>query len=177
MNNTKKIIFAVVFVVIAGFLYRFDFVENEVEIDDNLRSQATVDIYFLNKTKFARGTEPYEEKVVRSLVTVVGTDLYGYVMLRLFDGPTSAEAENGLAVEYSGATGATVSIDVITGLARVDLVGGCDSKGASYTIANLINKNLLQFPEVKVVHIYDPSGSTETPEDITSNSIPSCLEP
>ncbi len=56
------------------------------------------------------------------------------------------------------------------------LTGNCSSAGSTYTIANLIMKNLKQFSEIRHVKIYDQNGGTEIP-DGDANSIPFCLEP
>jgi hypothetical protein len=93
----------------------------------------------------------------------------------LFDGPTVAEQAGHLAAWRSGATGFT-NLSISDGIARVHLVGGCDSQGATFTIANLITPTLKQFATVDHVKIYDPAGTTATP-DGPSDSMPDCLNP
>lgn len=94
---------------------------------------------------------------------------------RLFAGPTAAELAAGLTFVNSEATGFT-NLEISGGVARVTLTGGCDSHGATTTIANEIVPTLKQFPSVQWVKIYDPSGQTERPTGNT-DSIPFCLEP
>jgi len=65
---------------------------------------------------------------------------------------------------------------IADGIARVYLTGPCSSGGATYTVAQPILRNLLQFEEIRYVKIYDAEGVTEEPEG-PSNSIPPCLEP
>lgn len=132
----------------------------------------TVDVYFVNTERYAAGTEPYVEAVQRAVPT--GTPATG-ALTALFAGPTAAEQTSHLAVEKSGATGFT-GLSIAEGIARVRLVGGCDSQGATFTIANLITPTLKQFPTVDHVKIYDPDGNTATP-DGQSDSIPECLNP
>ncbi len=133
----------------------------------------TVTVYFTNLPNFQVGKEPYETAVTR---TVPKTDnLPQAVLTQLFLGPTADEKAQGLDVFLSGATGFS-QLTVQDGVARVYLTGDCNSNGATYTIANLIDANLKQFPEIKWVKIYDPSGETETPAG-QSGSIPFCLEP
>ncbi|HEY5269313.1 MAG TPA: hypothetical protein VII97_03195 [Anaerolineales bacterium] len=75
----------------------------------------------------------------------------------------------------SGTTGYS-SLAIADSMARVYLTGTCASGGATYTIANLIAKNLKQFPTILWVKIYDQGGTTEVPTG-QSDSIPVCLEP
>lgn len=132
----------------------------------------TVDVYFVNVSNFSSGIQPYEEAVPRSVSAA--TPAAG-ALQELFAGPTAAEQVVGLAVELSGAAGFTgLSID--GGIARVTLVGGCDSRGSTMTIGNLIIPTLKQFPTVDHVKIYDPDGATDSP-DGPGDSLPACLNP
>jgi hypothetical protein len=136
---------------------------------------STIDItvYFTNLNNFNVGTEPYEKAVIR---TVPATDnVPQAVLLQLFKGPTDEEKAQGLDVFKSGATGFS-QLTLEDGVARVYLTGDCASNGATYTIANLLDANLKQFPEIKWVKVYDQNGETETPTG-QSGSIPFCLEP
>jgi Fe-S cluster biogenesis protein NfuA len=90
-------------------------------------------------------------------------------------GPTAAEQAARLVVETSGATGFT-ALSIDGGIASVQLVGGCDSRGSTMTVANLITPTLKQFPTVDHVKIFDPDGNTGTPTG-ASDSIPGCLNP
>lgn len=132
----------------------------------------TVDIYFVNTQRFAAGTQPYTEVVERNVPE--NTPATG-ALAALFGGPTAAEQAGHLAVWRSGATG-FADLSITGGIARVRLVGGCDSEGATFTIANLITPTLKQFATVDHVKIYDEGGSTATP-DGPSDSIPGCLNP
>lgn len=132
----------------------------------------TVDVYFLNTDNFATGTEPYVEAVPRQVPAE--TPATG-ALQALFAGPSIDEQAANLAVEKSEATGFTgLSID--GGIATVHLVGGCDSRGSTMTVANLIIPTLKQFPTVDHVKILDPDGNTGTPTG-PSDSIPDCLNP
>ena len=132
----------------------------------------TVDVYFINLPNYIAGTLPDVEAVSRSVPAA--TPATG-ALQELFAGPTAAEQATGLAVERSGATGFRgLSID--GGIARVTLLGGCDSRGSTMTIANLIVPTLKQFPTVDHVKIYDPDGTTDSP-DGPGDSIPACLNP
>ncbi len=96
-------------------------------------------------------------------------------MRAFFEGPTAEERERSLRLVASGFTGFS-SLTIEDGVARIALTGQCTSYGAVYTVAQPIMRNLLQFPEVRFVKIYDEHGNTEMPEGQT-NSIPACLEP
>ena len=132
-----------------------------------------INVYFTDMTHFRVGTEPYEAAVVRTLAAPASFP--EAVLDQLFLGPTDAEKTRGLEVVLSGTTGFS-KLTIEDGIARVYLTGECDSKGATYTIANLIFSNLRQFPEIKWIKIYDQNNETETP-DGQRDSIPLCLEP
>jgi spore germination protein GerM len=133
----------------------------------------TLTIYFTDVARYQVGTEPYETAVNR--IVPVPASLPEAVLTQLFLGPTEAENAQGLAVILSGTTGFS-KLTIENGIARVYLTGQCSSQGATYTIANLINANLIQFPEIQWIKIYDQNNETETPEG-QSGSIPVCLEP
>ena len=133
----------------------------------------TLTIYFLDENMFAVGTEPYEKAVSRPVTVESGR--WEETLDQLFLGPTEEEQAQGLAVVLSGTTGYT-DFDVEDGVARLNLVGECNSGGSTYTIANLIFANLKQYPAIKYVKIYDQDGGTENPRG-KSDSIPFCLEP
>ena len=136
-------------------------------------STVTLTVYFTYLPNFQVGTEPYEKAVTRTIPSP--SSLPEAVLEQMFFGPTPDEKAQGLDAFYSGATGFS-KLTIDNGVARVYLTGNCNSKGATYTVASLINANLQQFPEVKWVKIYDQNGETETP-DGQSGSIPLCLEP
>jgi hypothetical protein len=97
------------------------------------------------------------------------------VLREFFRGPYDSERAAGLEAVLNGFTGySTLTIE--NNLARVYLTGTCLSNGASYTIAQPLMANLLQFEDIQFIKIYDENGSTENPDGL-SNSIPACLEP
>lgn len=133
----------------------------------------TVTVYFLDEARYAVGTEPYEAAVSRTIATPASVPQA--VLLQLFAGPTAVEQAAGLRLVASGTTGFS-EFRVESGVAHVRLTGTCNSGGSTYTIGNLIVKNLKQFSEIQYVKIYDQNGETETPGGL-SDSIPFCLEP
>jgi hypothetical protein len=68
------------------------------------------------------------------------------------------------------------NLGITDGIARLRLTRGCNSGGATTTIASEIVPTLKQFPSVDWVKIYSPGGRTEQPSG-PSDSIPICLEP
>jgi hypothetical protein len=78
-------------------------------------------------------------------------------------------------VVTSGFTGVR-ELRLIDAVAHVDLDGTCRGGGATYTIANLLAANLLPFPEIEWLKVYDEHGETEEPTG-PRDSIPLCLEP
>ena len=136
-------------------------------------SVVTLTIYFTDVARYQVGTEPYERAVMR---TVPATDSPPEAVLtQLFLDPTNDEKAQGLDIFLSGTTGFS-KLTIENGVARVYLTGTCNSKGATYTIARLIEVNLTQFSGIQWVKIYDQNGETEIP-DGQSGSIPFCLEP
>lgn len=129
-------------------------------------------VYFFDATAFTTGREPYFVPVLRPVLPL--TPATG-VMDRLFAGPTPAEKARGLQFLSSEATGFT-RLSIAARVARVQLTGGCNSRGSTATIAGEIFPMLKQFPTVGAVKIYDPAGHTETPGGLR-DSIPFCLEP
>jgi len=128
--------------------------------------------FFLNSSRFASGTPPFTQRVLRP---VIPPGVAFGAMQRLFAGPTQAERAHSLRFVASGATGFR-NLTISDGVARVQLTGNCSSGGSTYTIANQIRPTLKQFGSVHWVKIYDPSGHTERPSGHT-DSIPECLEP
>lgn len=133
----------------------------------------SITVYFTDRDLYAAGIPPFEVAVTRSVPAVNG--LPEAVLLAFFEGPTIEEREQGLEAITSGFDGVSALV-IKDGIARVYLTGTCASLGATYTVAQPIMRNLLQFPEVSYVKIYDENGETEVPEGET-NSIPFCLEP
>jgi hypothetical protein len=136
--------------------------------------EVEITVYFTDSNRYAAATEPFEAAVTRT--APAGSNLPEAVLTAFFAGPTAEEAAQGLEAITSGATGfSELRIDE-NGVAHVTLTGPCSSGGATYTIAQPLMKNLLQFKEIDYLKIYDQSGQTGTPDGL-SNSIPFCLEP
>jgi hypothetical protein len=135
--------------------------------------QATRTVTLLNRQRFADNTPPFTERVKRR---VPATSPARAVLHQLFAGPRPSERRRDLRTVRSGATGFTTLTISSSKVARVRLKGGCDSGGATFTVANLIIPTLKQFSSVRWVKVYDPQGRTERPTG-RRDSIPTCLEP
>jgi hypothetical protein len=133
----------------------------------------TITVYFTDHNAYLAATPPYEVGVQRTIPFTYG--VARAVLTEFFNGPTPAEAASGLVLITSGATGFS-NITINDTIARVYLTGNCNSEGATYTIANPLYANLIQFSSVSYVKIYDQNGNTQQPTGYT-NSIPGCLEP
>lgn len=133
----------------------------------------TITVYFTDHNAYLAATPPYEVGVQRTVPFTYG--VARAVLTEFFNGPTPAEAASGLVLITSGATGFS-NITINDTIARVYLTGNCNSEGATYTIANPLYANLIQFSSVSYVKIYDQNGNTQQPTGYT-NSIPGCLEP
>lgn len=133
----------------------------------------TVTIYFTDTIRYATGGPPFEVGVFRQ----VSPDAFlpEIVLEEFFRGPTESEKALGLEAITDGFTGFS-RLEISEGIARVYLAGICFSNGATYTIAQPLMKNLLQFEQAQYVKIFDQNGQTGQP-DGPSNSIPACLEP
>lgn len=131
-----------------------------------------VKAYFFNQPRFVRNTEPFYTPVMRRVATPA---VASGALESLFNGPTSIEYSQGLRFVNSRAFGFS-NLSIAGGIARVRLIGDCSSGGSTVTIAGEIMPTLKQFPSVRYVKIYDPSGHTESPNG-RSDSIPACLEP
>lgn len=132
-----------------------------------------ISVYFTDSDNYVEGTPPFERPVTRFVDP--SSNRPEAVLRAFFEGPTTEEQEQGLELIASGFTGFE-SLVIEDGVARVYLTGHCRTAGGVYTVAQPIMRNLLQFPGVEAVKIYDESGTTQDP-DGTSNSIPFCLEP
>ena len=133
----------------------------------------SVTVFFTDVARYSAGTPPFEAPVAR--LVEANQSLPEAVLREFFGGPSSEEKAAGLELVASGFTGVQ-SLTIAEGVARVYLIGSCRSNGATYTVASPILTNLLQFPEVSYVKIYDDEGNTEQPGGLV-NSIPFCLEP
>ena len=135
--------------------------------------RARVKTWFLDEDRFVDNTPPFFRAVRRSVpVPAVARG----ALHRLYAGPTRAERRDGLRLLRSQSTGFTDLSVNRRKIARVQLTGGCSSGGSTVTVAGEIMPTLRQFPTVRWVKIYDPQGTTETPNG-RSDSIPECLEP
>jgi hypothetical protein len=133
----------------------------------------TITVYFTDNNAYLAATPPYEVGVQRTVPFTYG--VARAVLTEFFNGPTPAEAASGLVLITNGVTGFS-NITINDTIARVYLTGNCNSEGATYTIANPLYANLIQFDSVSYVKIYDQNGNTGQPTGYT-NSIPACLEP
>lgn len=143
-----------------------------LDVIERATAQVTVQVFFLDERRYATGEEPFLVAVDRELeapITVTS------LLDALFAAPSAEEQARDLVFVASEATGAR-AIRVEDGIAHVELLGGCDSRGATFTVAQEIIPTLTQLEEVEFVKIYDPAGTTGEPEG-RSNSIPGCLEP
>ncbi len=131
-----------------------------------------ITVYFMDENRFIAATDPYEVAVTR---TTTSNNLPLAVLEAYFTGPTTVEYDQGLRLLSSGFTHVRV-LNIENGIARVYLGGICANNGAAYSVANLIMKNLEQFPEISAVKIYDENDSTLDP-DSANSSLPYCLEP
>ena len=129
-------------------------------------------VYFLDRERYAAGSEPYTRPVLRRVPAA--TPANG-LMHQLFAGPTGAERADGLRLVRSQAWGADV-FAISDTVARVKLRRSCDSGGSTFTVADLVLPTLKQLANVDAVKVYDPSGRTQEPAGRT-DSVPACLEP
>jgi hypothetical protein len=143
--------------------------EAEVASEGNIK----ITVFFTDEDNYAQAIEPYEKPVIRK---VEGrADLPEAVLEAFFQGPTLEEQAQGLVLVNSGFTGFS-ELAVDQGVVHVYLTGECESTGATYTIAQPLRANLLQFEHIEAVKIYDETGHTENPGG-SESSIPFCLEP
>jgi len=133
-----------------------------------------VNIYFVDNEKYNADNPPYEAIATRW--TKSNRNFPQYVLNEYFKGPGDTEKNTyGWIALYNEFTGYK-KMEIADGIARVYLKGGCNSGGATYTIADLLKMNLKQFSRIQYVKIYDQNGQTQNP-DGASDSIPACLEP
>lgn len=134
----------------------------------------TVDrgVYFFDEDRFVANDEPFfvpRSRPVRASMRAVS------MMDRLFAGVLPQERAGGLRFIRSEAKDFKM-LGIENGIARVKLLGGCDSKGSTVTIAGEIIPTLKQLGRVDWVKIYGPGGKTGDPTG-PSDSIPACLNP
>lgn len=131
-----------------------------------------VQLFFLDQAKYAAGEGDAVVPVTRK---VAATTQPRNALWQLFKGPTPKEAERGLTLVASGATGFE-TVRIADGIAHVTLKGGCDAGGATLTVYDLIVPTMKQFEFVQHVKVYDPEGQTADPTS-PADSRPACLEP
>jgi len=132
-----------------------------------------IDLYFVNKFRYTNNLPPFEVAGVRY---VHSNNVYPALLDEYFKGPGATEKFTyGWINLTNGFTGYS-RFEFINGVAHIYLKGTCDRAGATYTIANLLTRNLKQFPEVQFVKIYNENGSTQSPIGFV-DSIPACLQP
>ena len=131
------------------------------------------DLYFVNAFRYNNNLPPFEVAGVRY---VRSSNPYALLLDEYFKGPGATERFTyGWIALYNGFTGYS-RVELTDGVAHVYLTGTCDRAGATYTIANLLTRNLKQFAQIQFVKIYDENGSTQSPSG-ASDSIPACLQP
>lgn len=131
-----------------------------------------ITVYFMDENRFVAATEPYEVAVAR---TTASENLPLAVLQAYFAGPTQVEFDQGLRLLSSGFTHVR-DLTIQDGIARVYMGGTCANNGAAYSVANLVMKNLEQFPEISAVKIFDENDDNLDP-DSPNSSLPYCLEP
>jgi len=130
-----------------------------------------VKLYFASQARYKANTPPIEVAGVRY---VRSNALYTSVLNEYFKGPGATEKYSyGWIGVYNGFTGYS-KLEVKDGVANVYLKGVCTSEGKDFNIADLINLNLKQFPEIKFVKVYDENGQTQSSSG-ASDSEPICL--
>ncbi len=132
-----------------------------------------MNVYFVNKYRYTNNLPPFEvagDRWIRS------NNLPAGVLDEYFKGPGATEKyQYGWIGIYDGFTGYS-KVELNNGVARVYLTGVCAPVNPNYTIADLLMRNLKQFPEVQYVKIYDQNGQTKDPFSV-GDSVPACLEP
>jgi len=127
----------------------------------------------VNKYRYENNLSAFERTGVR---WVRSNNVYPALLDEYFEGPGATERyEYGWINLTNGFTGYS-RFEFINGVAHIYLKGTCDRAGATYTIANLLTRNLKQFPEIQFVKIYDENDSTQSPIGFV-DSIPACLQP
>ena len=131
-------------------------------------------VYFADQARLTSGTPPYEVNGVRWVKS--SAFMGGAVLEEYFKGPGYTEYYTyGWRAVNNGFTGYT-RIEFTGGTAHVYLKGACASSGSDFTVADLIDLNLKQFPNVLTVKIYDENGQTRDPNGV-GDSEPPCLDP
>ena len=134
-----------------------------------------IKVYFANRSRLALNQPPYESNP-RSRYVRSSLDIYQETLNAYFTGPGSSESYYyGDTTIYDGFTGYS-KLEISDGVARVYLIGVCSRQRISYTIAQLLQVNLKQYPIVQAVKVYNQEGETLNP-DGPGDSVPFCLDP
>lgn len=166
IHYVKAVILVLLVIVVVGYFYYAGWQAEK----SGYFSERIVHVWFLDEDNFADGREPYEIRFERR-VPKTG-DEKQQVIEQLMLGPKAEEKEEGAILVRSGITAIDFSFDA--DVAWVGLIGLCNSGGSTYTIANLIYKNLEQFSDIDQVVIYDAGSSRP---DEPTDGLPACLEP
>lgn len=132
-----------------------------------------IQVFFANRYRLAAGTPPYEVVGIRWVTS--SSNLAEQSLREYFKGPGATERSWGWIGIYNGLTGLD-RLEVTNGTAHVYLRGNCQPAIEDYTIVDLIRANLLQYPSIQRIKIYDQDGQTKNPEG-EGDSIPLCLDP
>jgi hypothetical protein len=130
-----------------------------------------IDVYFVNRARYNANTPPFEVKGTRWVRSNI---LPQSALNEYFKGPGATERFSfGWIAIYNGFAGYS-RFEIRDGVAHVFLTGVCAPDGRDFNIADLINLNLKQFPEIRFVKIYDQNGQTQNPTGL-GDSVPFCL--
>ncbi len=132
-------------------------------------------VFFVDAGNVQQGQEPFVQAVERTIPhPEVDPGVGRNLLAQLLAGPSEAEADAGLTLVMSGATGFDDLQVTDDGVFLLRLTGGCDRGGLPVTIADQVIPTLMQLRNVDFVKIFDPDGQTLEPEG-RSHSIPACL--
>ena len=130
-----------------------------------------IDVYFVDRARYNTNRPPLEVKGVRWARSNM---LPQSALNEYFKGPGATERFSyGWVALYNGFTGYS-KFELRDGVAHVYLKGVCAPEGRDFNIADLIQLNLKQFPEIRFVKIFDQNGQTQNPSGL-SDSEPFCL--
>jgi hypothetical protein len=132
-----------------------------------------VTVYFARNTRLINHLPPYEVGVTRYARSNISS--YTTVLDQYFKGPGSTEYYSyGYRSIYDGFRGYS-AFSISGNIARITLTGSCKREFESYSLAQLLQLNLKQFPTITYVKIYDEQGQTQDPDGM-SDSVPVCLD-
>jgi hypothetical protein len=126
----------------------------------------------VSRVRYANNLPPFE---VAGLRYVRSNNPHRLLLDQYFIGPGATERFSyGWDVLYNGFTGYSRFELTEGGVAHIYLEGACTSEGRDFNIADLLQLNLKQFPEIRFVKVYDENGQTQSPSG-ASDSEPICL--